>query len=56
MGERAIEAVLGIDQITIAAWNGAAMGGGPVWQPPATFVSAATIASCNTRKLILALI
>lgn len=28
MGERAIEAVLGIDQITIAAWNGAAMGGG----------------------------
>ena len=28
MGERAIEAVLGIDQITIAAWHGAAMGGG----------------------------
>ena len=28
IGERAIEAVLGIDQITIAAWNGAAMGGG----------------------------
>ena len=28
MGERAIEALLGIDQITIAAWNGAAMGGG----------------------------
>ena len=28
MGERAIEAVLGIDQITTAAWNGAAMGGG----------------------------
>ncbi len=28
MGERAIEAILGIDQITIAAWNGAAMGGG----------------------------
>ena len=28
MGERAIEAILGIDQITIAAWRGAAMGGG----------------------------
>jgi enoyl-CoA hydratase/carnithine racemase len=28
MGERAIEAILNIDQITIAAWNGAAMGGG----------------------------
>lgn len=28
MGERAIEAVLDIDQITIAAWQGAAMGGG----------------------------
>lgn len=28
MGERTIEAILGIDQITIAAWNGAAMGGG----------------------------
>ena len=28
IGERAIQAVLGIDQITIAAWNGAAMGGG----------------------------
>ena len=28
MGERAIEAILGIDQITIAAWHGAAMGGG----------------------------
>ena len=28
MGERAIEAVLDIDQITIAAWHGAAMGGG----------------------------
>ena len=28
MGERAIEAILGIDQITIAAWQGAAMGGG----------------------------
>lgn len=28
IGERAIKAVLGIDQITIAAWNGAAMGGG----------------------------
>ena len=28
MGERAIEAILDIDQITIAAWNGAAMGGG----------------------------
>jgi len=28
IGERAIAAVLGIDQITIAAWNGAAMGGG----------------------------
>ncbi len=27
-GERAIEALLDIDQITIAAWNGAAMGGG----------------------------
>lgn len=27
-GERAVEALLGIDQITIAAWNGAAMGGG----------------------------
>lgn len=28
IGERAIEAILGIDQITIAAWQGAAMGGG----------------------------
>ncbi|MFQ3364615.1 MAG: enoyl-CoA hydratase [Candidatus Azotimanducaceae bacterium] len=28
MGERAIEAILNIDQITIAAWHGAAMGGG----------------------------
>ncbi|MEM7080853.1 MAG: enoyl-CoA hydratase/isomerase family protein [Pseudomonadota bacterium] len=28
MGERAIEALLDIDQITIAAWQGAAMGGG----------------------------
>ncbi len=28
MGERAIEAILDIDQITIAAWQGAAMGGG----------------------------
>ena len=28
MGERTIEAILDIDQITIAAWNGAAMGGG----------------------------
>ena len=28
MGERAIEAILNTDQITIAAWNGAAMGGG----------------------------
>jgi enoyl-CoA hydratase/carnithine racemase len=28
MGERAIEAILDMDQITIAAWNGAAMGGG----------------------------
>ncbi len=28
MGERAVEAILGIDQITIAAWHGAAMGGG----------------------------
>ena len=28
IGERAIQAILGIDQITIAAWNGAAMGGG----------------------------
>ncbi len=28
IGERAVEALLGIDQITIAAWNGAAMGGG----------------------------
>ena len=28
MGERAIEAILAIDQITIAAWHGAAMGGG----------------------------
>ena len=28
MGERAIRALYGIDQITIAAWNGAAMGGG----------------------------
>ncbi len=27
-GEQAIEAILAIDQITIAAWNGAAMGGG----------------------------
>lgn len=28
IGERAIQAIYGIDQITIAAWNGAAMGGG----------------------------
>ena len=28
IGERAINALYGIDQITIAAWNGAAMGGG----------------------------
>lgn len=28
MGERAIRALYGMDQITIAAWNGAAMGGG----------------------------
>ena len=28
MGERTIEAILNTDQITIAAWNGAAMGGG----------------------------
>ena len=28
IGERAIQAVYAIDQITIAAWNGAAMGGG----------------------------
>lgn len=28
IGERAIRALYGIDQITIAAWNGAAMGGG----------------------------
>lgn len=28
IGERAIDAVLDMDQITIAAWNGAAMGGG----------------------------
>ena len=28
MGERAIEAILDMDQITIAAWQGAAMGGG----------------------------
>lgn len=28
MGERAINALLGIDQITIAAWNGGALGGG----------------------------
>ena len=28
IGERAVKAVLGIDQITIAAWQGAAVGGG----------------------------
>jgi len=28
MGERTVEAILNMDQITIAAWNGAAMGGG----------------------------
>ena len=28
VGEKAIEAILNIDQITIAAWNGGAMGGG----------------------------
>ena len=28
IGERAVQAVLGIDQITIAAWQGAAVGGG----------------------------
>ena len=30
MGERATLAVCGMDQVTIAAWNGAAMGGGAV--------------------------
>lgn len=28
IGERALHAILGIDQITIAAWNGGALGGG----------------------------
>lgn len=28
MGERALHAILGMDQITIAAWNGGALGGG----------------------------
>jgi len=28
IGQRAVQAVLGIDQITIAAWHGAAIGGG----------------------------
>ncbi|MCY3884137.1 MAG: enoyl-CoA hydratase/isomerase family protein [Gammaproteobacteria bacterium] len=28
IGERAVQAILDIDQVTIAAWNGAAMGGG----------------------------
>ncbi len=28
MGERTIRAITGMDQVTIAAWNGAAMGGG----------------------------
>lgn len=28
IGERAVQAILDIDQITVAAWNGAAMGGG----------------------------
>lgn len=28
VGERAVQAILDIDQITVAAWNGAAMGGG----------------------------
>jgi enoyl-CoA hydratase/carnithine racemase len=28
IGERAIQAILSMDQITLAAWNGAAMGGG----------------------------
>lgn len=28
IGERAVQSILDIDQITIAAWNGAAMGGG----------------------------
>ncbi|MEZ5559498.1 MAG: enoyl-CoA hydratase/isomerase family protein [Pseudomonadales bacterium] len=28
LGERAVQALYGMDQITIAAWNGAAMGGG----------------------------
>ena len=28
MGERALNAILGIDQITVGAWNGGAIGGG----------------------------
>lgn len=28
IGERAVQAIYGMDQISIAAWNGAAMGGG----------------------------
>lgn len=28
MGERALHAILGMDQITVAAWNGGALGGG----------------------------
>ena len=37
IGERALHAVLGIDQITIAAWNGGAIGGGACLATAADF-------------------
>lgn len=37
LGERALHAVLGIDQITIAAWNGGAIGGGACLATAADF-------------------
>jgi len=37
IGERALHAVLGIDQITIAAWNGGALGGGACLATAADF-------------------
>ena len=37
IGERALHAILGIDQITIAAWNGGALGGGACLATAADF-------------------
>ena len=37
MGERALHAILGMDQITVAAWNGGALGGGACLATAADF-------------------